>query len=273
MRRLEKGWAVIVGGSAGMGLAFAKECAAHGHHVLLIARGAERLRMAAAEVVAGTGARVETAVIDANVAEQRDTLRKMIEAQGIRPAIVFIGIGHWVQGPILDATTSEIRSEQEVGIVTPLALLSALVPTVAPGGRILVIGSLAGFLPMPGIGIYAAAKAQLNSMVLSLRQELRPRGICVSLLAPSVVATEFIPPADNVWRKIVENLSSAPETIGRGAYRGLMSGEPVIVPGILGKIGFFGTQVVPAAWLAWFMGIALKPLLTAAARGQPASAP
>lgn len=259
---MDKGWAVIVGGSAGMGLELARECALHGHDVLLIARGEARLQAAAADIAGRARGRVEILALDAAAADAPAKLRQALEIRAIRPAILMIGIGRWMHGPLMEVGQTDLRHQQEVGVVAPLALLRGLVPVVrSPGGRIVVLGSLAGFCPMPGIALYSSAKAQLNSAVLSLRQELKAQGIIVSLLAPSVVATEFIPPSDGTfWRRVVDLLSNSPATIGRGAYRGLMTGEPVIAPGIAGKLAYFGSQIAPAPLIAWFLGWALRPL-------------
>jgi hypothetical protein len=176
-----------------------------------------------------------------------------------------IAIGAWHSGPTLEIDAKDLRSMIETNVVAHIALSRALLERLpARGGGILHVGSLAAFLPVPWFSHYGASKAYELSLVMALRQEMSGRGVAISLLAPGLVATEFLPrPSSALWRAIVDVLASSPETVAHAAYGGLRSNRPVIVPGLFWRLLWFGIRIVPAPLLAILTRILLGPMAPA----------
>jgi uncharacterized protein len=125
----------------------------------------------------------------------------------------------------------------------------------------LFVGSLSGCLPVPWISAYAASKAGLHALVMALRQEQAGRTCNISLLAPGVVMTDFLPRVgQSRWQSLLDLLASSPETVARAAYRGFMADVAVIVPGMVWRFVWLGTRILPRPIIAWVSGILLRPI-------------
>jgi hypothetical protein len=112
-------------------------------------------------------------------------------------------------------------------------------------GGILNVGSMAGFLPGPGMTVYYATKAYVLSFSEALHSELKRRGVRVSVLCPGPVPTEFAARA-GVTGSLAPNFLSQPaETVAEAGYHGLMRGERVIIPGLNNRLIALLIRVVP----------------------------
>jgi NAD(P)-dependent dehydrogenase (short-subunit alcohol dehydrogenase family) len=97
-----------------------------------------------------------------------------------------------ISGPLEFLPLDELRRQLEVNIVGQVAVTQALLPLLrADGGRIVNIGSIGGRLASPFLGAYAASKFAMEGLSDSLRRELAPLGIRVSLIEPGATATEI----------------------------------------------------------------------------------
>src|SRR5437868_9950191 len=105
-------------------------------------------------------------------------------------------------------------------------------------GGILNLGSLAGFLPGPGMAVYYASKAYVLSFSEALRQELAPRGVHVTTLCPGSVLTEFQARAGIKPGFEHEILNVSACDVAQAGYRGLMANKRAVLPGL-------GTKIVP----------------------------
>ena len=105
-------------------------------------------------------------------------------------------------------------------------------------GGILNVGSVAGFLPGPGMAMYYASKAFVLSFTEALRQELKPKGVRVTVLCPGPVLTEFQQRAGFQPGFDSTILNVAPADVAAQAYRGLMADQRAVLPG-------FGIKIVP----------------------------
>ena len=105
-------------------------------------------------------------------------------------------------------------------------------------GGILNVGSIAGFLPGPGMAVYYASKAYVVSFTEALRAELGPRGVRVTVLCPGPVPSEFQTRAgfEPGFDSAILNVSAA--DVAKAGYRGLMANKRAVLPG-------FGIKAVP----------------------------
>lgn len=250
---------LVVGGSAGIGLALAREFAGRGFDLVVVARGRERLEAACRKIADETGAVAEPLVLDAAGPEAPDRLAAALDGLGRRLRYAVIGLGVWQYGPAEGLTRARWTELLETGVVAHDALQKVLVPRLLPGGGILFIGSLAGLFPVPLFAGYVASKAALATFVLSLREELRSRGIRIGLLAPGIVATDFYPKSELPWlRRLVAVLASRPETVAKAGASGLIANEAVIVPGVLWRLAAIGARLVPRRVMTRVAGWAFR---------------
>src|SRR6478672_11747427 len=244
---------VITGASSGIGVALARVFAQHGHELALVARREDRLH-ALAEEIAGSGAR-RPIVIAADLFKTgaARVIGEALTAQGAEPQFVVNNAGFGLVGPAgaLDRDEQLQMIDLNVRALTELSL--AFVDSLARHrGGILNVGSMAGFLPGPGMAVYYASKAFVLSFSEALHSELKPRGVRVTVLCPGPVPTEFGERAGVKGSMAPAFMTQSAQAVAEEGYRGLMAGRRVVVPGTANKL------------MAWLIRLIPRPLLLAA---------
>ncbi|WP_164202846.1 SDR family NAD(P)-dependent oxidoreductase [[Micrococcus luteus] ATCC 49442] len=182
--------ALITGASAGLGAEFARQLAARGHHLVLVARDRTRLEQTAADLEQryGTTAEVLPADLtdDAGVAAVVGRLR-----DATRPVTVLVNNAG--SSLLRDFEQNSVQEEQEqlrLHCAAPLELVHAALPGMLErgAGRIINVSSIAAFLPR---GSYAAAKAWLLMFSRWANLAYRTRGVTVTAVCPGLTHTEF----------------------------------------------------------------------------------
>jgi uncharacterized protein len=238
--------ALITGASAGIGAALAREFAAHGHELVLVARRESALVALADAAAAGGGARPTVLPMDiARSGAVRD-LGAALAQRGLEPQFVVNNAGFGLLGRAADLPRDEQLAmiDLNVRVLTELSL--AFVATLERRrGGILNVASIAGFLPGPGMAVYYATKAYVLSFSEALHHELAPRGVRVTALCPGPVLTEFQARAGMTGKTQAALLTESPERVARDGYRGLMAGRRVVVPGLGNRLFTAATRFVP----------------------------
>jgi short-subunit dehydrogenase len=182
--------ALITGGTAGIGNAFARRLAAEGFHLVLVARDASRLGGTAAELHDRFGVEVETIAADLGDREQLERVADRLR-DGSRPVDVLVNnAGFGLKSGFLSGDLADEERYLDVMVRAVLVLSKAVAPgMVARGrGRIITVSSVAGF--MTG-GTYSAVKAWATTFTVSLAGELAGTGVTATALCPGFVRTEF----------------------------------------------------------------------------------
>jgi short-subunit dehydrogenase len=184
------GTALVTGATAGIGLEFARQLAARGHALVLVARDAARLDAVAAEL--RTTYAVDVEVLPADLTDRPSLL--VVEerlASSDRPVEILVNnAGFGMKRRFLD---NDVESEQamlDVLVVAVMRLSHAALGAMAARGHggVINVSSVAAFLPR---GSYSAAKAYVNSFGAWAANEYRPRGVTVTTLCPGFTKTEF----------------------------------------------------------------------------------
>jgi len=228
---------VITGASAGIGVALARVFARNGHELVLVARREDRLR-ALADELAATGARKPLVIAtDLQRADCARDIGAALAAQGAEPQYVVNNAGFGLVGraATLDRDEQLRMIDLNVRALTGLAL--AFTDSLARhSGGVLNVGSMAGFLPGPGMAVYYATKAYVLSFSEALHSELKSRGVRVTALCPGPVPTEFAARAGVSEGLAPGILTQTAEDVAEQGYRGLMQGRRVVVPGAVNKL-------------------------------------
>ena len=253
---------VVIGASAGIGLAIAREFASLGHDVVLVARNAERLDGEAAAIQRDFGIKVVPVSLDATAPDASTRIADVMATSGLTFGILVITVGAWSSQSVAQVDGPTMQRILDHNVTVPLTLCRTLVPSLmAARRRVLFVGSLAGCMPVPWISSYGGAKAGLHAAVLALRQEWAETNVSVSLLAPGAVLTEFVSRSSHAkLRWVVDLFASTPQTVARAGVRGVMSQTPLIVPGVLWRFAWLGSQLLPRPVLAIVVRFLLKPI-------------
>jgi uncharacterized protein len=239
--------AIITGASAGIGAELARVFARNGHTVALIARREDRLKALAAEIAA-TGPAPLILVLDLGRPDAMARIREALTARAVVPQYIVNNAGFGLIGAAATLDRSEQLSMIDLNIRTLTDLSLAFVDDLArTGGGILNVASVAGFLPGPGMAVYYASKAYVLSFSEALHQELKGRGVRVTCLCPGPVETEFSNRAGSVADGASDVLAVSAARVAEEAYRALMDGRRVVIPGVANKIAAFITRITPRA--------------------------
>jgi uncharacterized protein len=242
--------ALITGASAGIGAEFARVFAQHGHCVVLIARREQKLRQLADQIATAGQPRPHVMAVDLCCKGVSEQIAAELDALGVEPEYVVNNAGFGLLGAAdeLDPTEQLAIIDLNVRVLTELSL--AFIDSLSRRrGGILNVGSVASFLPGPGMAVYYASKAFVLSFSESLHQELSGRGIRVTALCPGVVPTEFQARAGMKKVPGWKLLHTQPADIAAAGYAALMQGQRVAIPGVANKFVTFLPRVLPRGFL------------------------
>jgi short-subunit dehydrogenase len=241
---------LITGASAGIGAELARVFAIHGHRVALVARRGDRLTKLAAEIAAAGGAAPIVIVCDLEQVDASDKIAAALVAEGVEVEYLVNNAGYGLFGRAVERERAEQLGIIAVNIraLTDLSLRFAD-SLIRNRGGILNVGSIAGFLPGPGMAVYYASKAYVLSFSEALHAELAPRGVRVTVLCPGPVPSEFQSRAGFLpgFDSAVLNVSAA--NVAKAGYRGLMANKRAVLPGLGIKIVPFLLRLFPRGFI------------------------
>jgi short-subunit dehydrogenase len=240
--------AVVTGASAGIGYELAKICATEGYD-LVIAADQPKIH-AAAEEFRGLGAAVEAVEVD--LAELAGVDR-LYAAIGGRPvAALLANAGHGLGKGFLDQDFSDVRHVIDTNITGTIYLVQKVGRDMrARGeGRILLTGSIAGFMPGTFQAVYNGTKAFIDSFSFAVRAELKGSGVTVTCLMPGATETEFFERADMVDTKVGQGKKDDPADVARTGFDAMIRGDGDVVSGWQNKLQTAIASVTPSGVLA-----------------------
>jgi short-subunit dehydrogenase len=241
--------AVVTGASSGIGLELAKCCAADGYD-LLIAADEPQIHDAAGQVATQYGVSVEAILADLATLEGVD---RLYAATGGRPVAALLanagrGLGH----AFLDQNFDDIRHVIDTNVTGTLYLIHKVGRDMrARGdGRILITGSIAGFMPGTFQAVYNGTKALLDSFSFALRAELKDSGVTVTCLMPGVTETEFFERADLLDTRMGAGKKQPADEVAKIGFEAMKNGEGDVVAGWNNKLRAAISSVTPSGALA-----------------------
>jgi NAD(P)-dependent dehydrogenase (short-subunit alcohol dehydrogenase family) len=211
---------VVTGASTGIGRATALHLAAKGQRVFA---GVRKDSDGAALTRVATGV-LEPLIIDVGEQSSIDAAAKTIDGavgvQGLSGLVNNAGVA--ISGPLEYLPIDDLRRQLEVNVIGQIAVTQALLPLIREAeGRIVNIGSVAGRAPSaPLLGPYAASKMAMEALTDSMRAELKPWGIFVSIIEPGNIATRIWEKADSDF----DRLESVMPEEGLDRYAKLIAG-------------------------------------------------
>ena len=225
--------ALVTGGTAGIGAAFADQLAADGHDLVLVARGEERLAAVADDLSARHGVAVERLPADLSEPGGRAAVERRLAATPPVDLLV-CNAGAQVRAEFLDAPLPALQTEIDVNVSGVLRQTHvALTGMVERGhGAVVIVSSFAGLLPARG-SAYGATRAYAIALADTLAPALAGTGVRLTVLCPGFVRTESVRgiPATAAFRQGF--LLLRPDQVARRALTDLRAGRTVSVPGVV----------------------------------------
>jgi short-subunit dehydrogenase len=240
--------AIVTGASSGIGFELARICAEEGHDLVV---GADDPAIYdAAQAFRGFGASVEAVQSDLATLSGVDQLLAVVRGRPVDALLA--NAGHGLGGGFLDQNFQEARHVIDTNITGTIYLIQKVGREMRArsSGRILVTGSIAGFMPGTYQAVYNGTKAFIDSFSFALRAELKDTGVTVTCLMPGATETEFFDRAGMTDTKVGQDPKDSPADVARTGFDAMMRGDGDVVSGWKNKLQTAIASVTPSGMLA-----------------------
>lgn len=239
--------ALVTGASSGIGLELARECARNGFDLVI---AADRPLATARGELESLGAKVNAVETDLATADGVAQLYSSVQGKTVDALIA--NAGHGLGKGFLDQNFEDITHVIDTNITGTLSLIHQMGRDMRArgSGRILVVGSIAGYTPGAFAAVYNATKAFIDSFAIALRNELKDTGVTVTLLMPGATETEFFERADMMDTKIGTEEKQDPGEVARIGFKAMMDGDADVIAGAKNKVTAGVAAVTSATALA-----------------------
>jgi short-subunit dehydrogenase len=240
--------AIVTGASSGIGYELAKLAVENGHD-LVIAADQPEIQQAAQDLRA-MGAEVEAIEVDLSTTDGVDRVYDAVRGRPVE--ILCANAGHGLGHGFLDQDFAESRHVVDTNITGTIYLIQKVGRDMRSRnkGRILITGSIAGFMPGSFQAVYNGTKAFINSFAFALRNELEDTEVTVTDLMPGATETEFFERADMEDTKVGTAKKDDPAMVAEVGWKAMMKGEGDVVAGWKNKLQSAIANVTPAGMLA-----------------------
>jgi len=233
-RKAPRQRALVTGASAGIGRELAREFAAHGFDLVVVARRRSRLAALKRELEAAHG--VSVRAVEADLLDPEAPARLRSRLARLPVDVLVNNAGTLEGGPFTDMEPARIGDMLRLNVAALVSLTHAFLPAMLRRGhgRIVNVASIAAFAPVPWLSVYAATKSFVLAFSEGLAEELRGTGVSVTAVCPGLTDSEM---ADAALERATDLapwrpwLFAEPRTVAAAAYEGAMKHEDLVVPG------------------------------------------
>ena len=251
-------YALIAGGSKGIGFALAEALAKRGYNLILIARHMDTLVVAKNKLEAAYPIHIEILSYDLSKEETATEIAKWCIDKNIPLKMLCNVAGIGGAEDYLSLSLDSLRYMVRLNVESAMALSLTLLPLLEKNAPsyILNVASMAGLAPIPSKNLYAATKAAVIFFSYSLRYQLKKKNISVSCLAPGPVYTKpsIITETKRQLGWFGDKMALMPKRVGEVAIRKTLKGRLLIVPGTLTKIVSGVLRILPKRFITYIYG-------------------
>jgi short-subunit dehydrogenase len=242
--------AVVTGASTGIGYELAKCCAQNGFDLIIAAN--EKEIEDAARILRAFGAEVTPVQAELSTTKGVDKLVEAVRATGRPVDALLANAGRGLGKGFLDQDFRDVMHVVNTNVTGTIYLIQTIGRDMRErgAGRILITGSIAGFIPGTYQAVYNATKAFLDSFSFALRHELKDSGVTVTCLMPGATETEFFERAEMLDTKIGQAKKDDPAMVAQTGFKAMMKGQGDVVTGWMNKLQTAIASVTPAGMLA-----------------------
>lgn len=250
-------WALVAGGSKGIGFSIAESLAKRRYNLLLVARNHDDLILAKKTLEKTYPVEVETLTCDLSLTESTIKIYDWCNDKRFKINILCNVAGSGGSGDFPELPVNDVSTLLRANLESTINLSSILIPLLKANvtSYILNVGSLAGFAPILMKSVYASAKSAIHSFSYSLRYILKPDKISVSCLCPGPVFTK--PSITNETMKqmgwLGKQMALDPGLVGELAVRGMLRRKMIIVPGKLATLISYVLRILPDQFIAYLI--------------------
>jgi short-subunit dehydrogenase len=253
---------LVTGASSGIGEAFARQLAAGGTDLVLVARREGRLRGLADELSARHGRGVD--ILTADLTTRADVARVEARVRGADDPVDLLvnnaGIG--THGPFAGSDLAAEEQEIHLNVTALVRLTHAALGVMVPKGRgaVLNVSSLVSYQPGPDNATYTATKAFVTNFTESIHEELRGTGVTATAVLPGFTRTEFQDTAGmhGMTERLPRYVWMSAEAVASQALDAVGAGRAICIPGIGYRVLGAMSDVMPRGITRRVMGLARR---------------
>ncbi len=240
-------FAIVTGASSGIGLALAREAATRGYDLLI---AADRPLNEQADSLRALGAEVDA--VEADLATREGVEALYARAKDRQVDALLANAGHGLGKGFLDQEFAEVQHVINTNVTGTLDLIQKIGRQMRrqARGRILIVGSIAGYMPGTFQAVYNGTKAFIDSFSYALRNELKDTGVTVTCLMPGATETDFFERADLMDTKVGTEEKADPADVAKSGFDAMEKGEGGVIAGISNKIRAALANIMPDSMLA-----------------------
>jgi len=241
-------FALITGGTNGIGLELAKLLAADRYNLIIVARDPVKLNEVRRQLMHRYPIEVVTIQKDLFEGDAPYRVYEMVKAKNLTVDILINNAGQGVYGKFMDTDLDRELDIIQLNIRASVVLTKHFLKDMLARntGKILNLSSIAGKVPGPYQAVYHGTKAFVHFFSEAIRSELKDTGITVTSLLPGATDTDFFSKADMEQAKIVQESDLAdPAEVAKDGYQALMDGKDMVVSGFKNKMLVVQSQIMP----------------------------
>jgi uncharacterized protein len=243
-------WVLITGASSGFGEEFARQYAAKGYPLILVARRLDRLQALAKALHQEYGVKVIVEQVNLSEVAAVNGLHANLRERGIAVEILINNAGHGLQGPFLDTPMQSALDmlQLDIASLTVMTRLFGEDMRERGHGKILLVASLLAHYGVENMAVYGAAKAYVLRLGDALHREFKRDGVTVTSLCPGMSDTGFAQAANQKITWGLKLLMMKPAPVVRAGIHALHTGRISVVPGFNNKAAVVMVWATPR-WL------------------------
>jgi short-subunit dehydrogenase len=242
-------YALITGGSKGIGRAIAIELAKKKINILLVARSIEQLQQVTKEIKDTYGVQADCLATDLSQANASTTVYNWCREKQYNVSILVNNAGYALSGLFESHTAEESNNMMQLNMATTVQLCHIFLPMLKqnPKAYILNIASSAAYQAVPYLSLYAASKSFVLSFSRGLSHELKNTSVSVTCISPGPTDTDFPNRAElnQKAKKAAEKFHVPPQSVAEIAIRAMFAGKREVITGFINKLGAFFTWLLP----------------------------
>jgi uncharacterized protein len=241
-------FALVTGGSEGIGKSVAERLAQRGFNLMLVALPDEKLEAASREIEERYGCRVHHMGIDLTRQSADKQVFEWVKSHGHPVSVLVNNAGYGSLGGFSCFDRDFYHNMMMINMVNVVGLTRLMLDELRemPESHILNVGSMASFFPMPYKTVYASTKYFIYAFSRALKEELRHTTVKVSLLCPGAVRTnEKVQERIRMAGYIGRATALTPEFVGNKVVDAMLNGKWLILPGFSAKAGYYFEKMIP----------------------------
>ena len=246
----DKSWVLVTGASSGFGVEFAKQYAAQGRSLIIVARTLSKLESLARELRKDFDVDVIVEQVDLSSVVAVTDLHQRLRDRNIVVDVLINNAGHGLQGPFLGEPLAHSLAmiDLDIASLTAMTRLFGESMRARKKGSILMVASLISYQWVKNFAVYSAAKAYVLRFSDALHRELKGDGVVVTALCPGMSDTGFAAEAKQKLTPILKMIMMRPQPVVRAGILALQAGRMSVVPGFGNKVMTVLTWATPR-WL------------------------